>query len=126
MTIASMAAGDTVVKQFVSYTSGAIMGNTPTATDGASLDCNVQSMSVGEAKQFAARGEVKLFNVFFATDPALTTNNRLKWIKTNGNGTTFATPRILKVLATDEERNPDGSEILYIAQCELVTTEALS
>lgn len=121
-----MATGDTVVKQSVSYTSGSMFGNTPTATDGDSLDCNVQSMSVSESKQFDARGEMKLFNVFFAADPTLTVSNRLKWTKTNGNGTTFATPRILKVLATEEERNPDGSEILYIAKCEWETTEALS
>lgn len=121
-----MATGDTVVKQSVTYTQDQIFGNTPTVTDGVSLDCNVQSMSVGESKQFDARGEMKLYNVFFASDPTLTVNNRLKWTKTNGNGTTFATPRILKVLAIEEERNPKGTKVLYIAKCEWETTEALS
>lgn len=121
-----MASGDTVVKQSATYTSGEMGGNTPTSADGASLDCNVQSMSVGETKQFDARGQLKLFNVFFATDPGLTENNRLKWTKTNGNATTFAAARILKVLATEEERNPKGTKILYIAKCEWETSEHLS
>lgn len=126
MSIAELATGDTVVEQTVTSTVGAIFGSTPSVADGPTHVCNVQSMSVGESKKFSALGQVKLFNVFFATDPTLERNSRLKWTKTDGNQTTFAVPRILKVLATDEERNPEGSEVLYIAQCVWETTEGLT
>lgn len=126
MSIADMCKGDTIVKQSVAQTQGNTFGNTPAASDGSSFDCNVQTMNWNESLAFDARGEMKLYDVYFATDPSLAKNNRLKWTKTDGNGTTFSSPRILKVLATAEERNPDGTLALYIAKCELETTERQS
>jgi len=115
-----MATGGSVVKQSQSVTAGASWGQNATYTDGSTLTCNAQEMDAEESLQYDARGQKRLYNVFFATDPTLEVGNRLKLTKMNN--TTLTTARYLRVLATEFEGTPDGSVKLWISVCEEITT----
>lgn len=115
-----MASGGSVIPQSQTVNTGASWGAVPSYSNGTALTCNVQEMSVKEALQYGAQGQARWYNVFFASDPSLEVGKRLKVTKMNN--ATLATPRFLKVMATEFEGNPGGDLQLWIAVCEEVTT----
>lgn len=123
MSIRSMASGDLVVKQTLSYERGIQFGNKLYAEDDASpLECNIQGMSFNQALQFDATGERVLFTVYFAEDPAITTAHQLRVTKRGG---VAYEDLFLRVLSVEEEGRP-GQSLLWYALCEFVTSRVES
>lgn len=113
MSVSDLATGDTVVKQSETNSTGTSWGNSPSFTDGSSLDCMIQTAAASESGKYANRGMAFTHEAFFAADPGLTNQNRLKW--TVKAGTTLSTPRYLRVLDVYTEGRP-GEDELWVAE----------
>lgn len=112
MSVESLCHGDTVVVQTETTTRGASFGNSFAYTDGDSIDCLIQSVSASESLKYADRGMMFTDRAFFSSDPGLTNQNRLK--QTVQGGVTLATPRLLRVLATNADGRP-GEDMVWFA-----------
>jgi hypothetical protein len=120
MSLLELCSGSTATVQAAVNTRGAMGGNSPGYVNGATVDFGLQTANTQESRLYDARGETRIYNAFFSSDPALTPNNRLrvtKWM-----GVTLAKPRFLRVLNCDIEGAP-GEAMLWIAACSEVTTE---
>lgn len=104
MSLATMCSGDTVVVQLKSSTRGAAGGVSETYTNGATLSCNIQTVSAGESSRFQTRGMEFTHEAFFSADPSLTISHRLLW-----GG------RKLRVLGVYSEGRP-GTRLLWVAE----------
>ena len=121
MSIASMATGDTVVPQVESTEIGEGGGLEFSHTDGTALDCLVQTMSADEDVRYAARGQRNRYVVFFASNPGLSQDDRIKWTHQGGNA--FASAKYLRVLDQYSEGRPGaGNQMLWIVDAEESTT----
>lgn len=118
MSIELLAQGDQVVKQTITTTVGAQGGQVRTPANGATLDCLVQT-SGGESTRNGGRGSRFSHQVFFSSNPSLTTSNQLKW--TVQAGATLTVPVYLRVLSCYSEGRP-GEDLLWVADCEVDTT----
>lgn len=122
-----IATGDTIIPQAATVSQGASGGRAytyPTAGHGSPLDCRVDTLSASEAREYAARGQRRTHNVFFASDPGLSNPNgyRFKWTTTDGNTRTLSPALYLRVHAIEYENSPDGDLQLWIAICEWEST----
>lgn len=117
MSVESMATGDTVFVNTKTHSVGTIGGNTGSwnADSGDGIDCRVEQLDAEEDLMAAAQGQRITHRVYFATDRSLTNTTRLHWTKTNGNSLTI--DRYLKVEDYYWENSPDGSLLMYIADC---------
>lgn len=124
MSIEALCQGDKVVKQAATHSRGAMGGPSRAFADGDVLDCLVQTMGYAELRKYNARGSRYHFHVFFASDPALTVNERLKWT-VKGNAA-LAEPIYLRILDAYSEGRPgaEGSELLWVVDAEQETTRA--
>lgn len=115
-----MATGDTIVPQSETSAIGEGGGIEYSYTDGTALDCLVQTMDADQAIQYGARGQRNLYNLFFASNPSLSQNKRIKW--THQGGTALSTAKYLRVLDQYSEGRPgSGSQLLWIVDAEEVT-----
>jgi hypothetical protein len=124
MSVEALCQGDEVIRQVATTTRGSLGGQARGWTDvGTALDCLVQTPGAGESRKYDARGQRFSHQVFFAEDPALSVNHRLKW--TVRAEATLAVPIYLRVLDCYPEGRP-GEDFLWIADCEVETmrTEA--
>jgi hypothetical protein len=109
--------------QTAANTRGAMGGNNPAYADGATVELGLQTASTDESRLYDAQGERRIYLAFFASDPALKPENRLKvtvWM-----GATLASPRFLRVLHADTEGRP-GEAMLWVVVCSEITTEYAS
>jgi hypothetical protein len=121
MSVPALAQGDTVVKQSAAHAIGASMDAVRTWSDVSTLTCLIQTTSGSESSRYNARGSHFSHWAFFASDPSLTVNNRLKW--TVEANQTLATAKYLRVLACYPEGRPGGN-FLWVCECELETTRS--
>lgn len=121
MSIEDLAKGDTVVKEAATPTISASGDQVRTWAAGGSLECTVQTMSANDAEKYAAGGSSFFYSVFFAANPSLTRNNRLKW--TVRAGAAVSPPIYLKVLACYPE-GPPGEDQLWVADCSQETSDS--
>jgi hypothetical protein len=122
MPIADRCTGDKVVRQTVTHTVNSLGGDRRTYTDGATLDCAIQTPSAAEITKYAARGMRLGYWVFFSSDPSLTPDQRLKW--TQRAGVALSTVKYLRVLDCYPEGQPGpaADDLLWVADCEEETT----
>lgn len=114
MSVESLCQGDQVVKQTEVNTPGAAFGKSLTYTNGSTLDCLIQTVSDSESNKYQTTGMLFTHQVFFAENPALSSQNRLKWtVKDESN---LSSAAFLRVLACYREGRP-GDEMLWIADC---------
>lgn len=120
MTLEFMCSGSLVERLQKNHQVGELGGDTLTFTSTGGLACNAQTMSAQEAKQYDARGERRMWNLYFPQDPDLTPDQwvRLTWQQ----GRTLPAPKLLHVLASEFEGNPEGDLALWVVRCEEITT----
>lgn len=115
-----MCSGSSVDRMQRTHAVGALGGDQDSFASTGALECNAQTMTADQARQFDANGERRLWSLFFSSDPDLTPD---QWVRlTRQQNQTLATPKILRVLASEFEGNPDGDLALWIVHCDEITT----
>lgn len=121
MSLTDLCTGSIASVQLAANTMGAMGDNDPAYADtGTTVEFGLQSATVQESLRYSARGEEKIYNAFFSSDPSLTPQNRLK--VTQWMGVTQSPAKFLRVLNSDTE-GPPGEAWLWIVVCREDTLE---
>lgn len=120
MSLDQMCSGSSVDRLQKSHAIGPLGGDQQTFTSTGALECNAQTMAADQARQYDAKGERRLWSLFFSSDPSLTPD---QWVRlTRQQNRDLTTPKILRVLAGEFEGNPEGDLALWIVHCDEITT----